>query len=110
MKAELNYIRIAPRKLRLVADAIRGKNIDEVRTILKFSKKGAAKPMAKLLESAAANARNNLSSLPKNLYISKLTVDEGPVFKRFMARARGVPSLIRKKTSRVRLVLAEKEK
>lgn len=108
MKAELNYIRIAPRKIRLVADMIRRKKVDEAGTILKFSKRKGAGPLFKLLNSALANAKANAGFDSAKLRVSKLTVDEGPVFKRFMARARGTPALIRKKTSRVKIVLGEK--
>ncbi len=82
--------------------------MDEARTILKFSAKKGAKPLAKLLESAVANAGNSASKNAENLRVWKLTVDQGPVFKRFMARARGVPALIRKKTSLVAIELSEK--
>ena len=108
MKAELNYIRIAPRKIRLVADAIRRKKVDEARIILKFSVKKGAKPLAKLLESAVANSKNSGGKNIEGLSISRLTVDQGPVFKRFMARARGTPAMIRKKTSLVKIELSEK--
>ena len=108
MKAELNYIRIAPRKMRLVADMVRSKGVGEAKSILKFSKRKGSRPLSKLLDSALANARTGSSFDPAKLRISKLTVDEGPVFKRFMARARGTPALIRKKTSRIKMVLSEK--
>lgn len=110
MKAELNYLRIAPRKIRLVAEIIRKKPVNEARTILKFSRKKGAKHLAKLLDSAVANARHNFSKTGDNLYVAKITVNEGPVYKRYMPRARGVPSLIRKKTSHIALVLKEQEK
>jgi|SRR3989338_193764 len=105
MKAELNYIRIAPRKMRLVAGLIRGKNIAKARDVLKFSKNKGAEHMFKLLNSAAANARNNFGRDSETLYVSRLTVDQGPVYKRYMPRARGTASMIRKKTSHVTLVL-----
>lgn len=108
MKAELNYIRIAPRKMRLVAGLIRRKKIGQAREILKFSKKKGAEPMSKLLNSAAANAKNNFGLDPEELYVSKLTVDQGPVYKRYMPRARGMASMIRKKTSHITLVLEPK--
>lgn len=108
MKAKLSYIRIAPRKLRLVADTIRGKKLNEARSILRFSKKKGAEPLAKLLASAEANAKNISAGSSERLRVSKLTVDEGPVYKRFMARARGSSSIIKKKTSHVKLTLSEK--
>ena len=87
---------------------IRRKKIDEAGTILKFSKRKGAKPLFKLLNSALANAKTNSGFDSAKLRISKLTVDEGPVFKRFMARARGTPALIRKKTSHIKMILGEK--
>ncbi|MBI2507003.1 MAG: 50S ribosomal protein L22 [Candidatus Niyogibacteria bacterium] len=107
MKAQLNYIRIAPRKLRLVADTVRGKSLKDASVILKFSKNKGAGPLLKLLSSAEANAKNNSGVGRENLRISKLLVNEGPVFKRHMARARGSASLIRKKTSKVIIILSE---
>ena len=106
MQSKLNYIRIAPRKLRLVADSVRGKSLEEAKILLKFSKNKAAAELLKLLISAEANAKNNFRASGENLRISKLIVDQGPVFKRYMARAYGSPSLIRKKTSKVSLILS----
>lgn len=108
MKAELNYVRIAPRKMRLVADLVRRKKVRDAETVLKFSTKKGAPLLLKLLKSAAANAQNNFGRGSETLYISRLTVDQGPVFKRSMPRARGMASLVRKKTSHVSLVLGEK--
>ena len=105
--AKVKYLRIAPRKVRLVADLIRGKKIEEAQTILKFAKKRGAYPLSKLLNSAIANAKNNFQLDPKNLYISKITVDEGPKYKRWMPRARGAAYEIQKKTSHITIVLTE---
>lgn len=103
--AKLRYLRIAPRKVRLVADLIRGKKVDKAQTILKFTVKKATHPILKLLNSAIANARNNFQLASDNLYISKITVDEGPKSKRWMPRARGQAYEIQKKTSHITLVL-----
>lgn len=108
--AKLRYLRIAPRKVRLVADLIRGKKVEEAQTILNFVNKKAAKPLLKLLKSGMANAFHNFQLDPKNLYISKIRVDEGPKYKRWIARARGMVSEIQKKTSHVTLELEEIEK
>ena len=109
-QATLRYLRIAPRKVRLVADLIRGKSVEQAQTVLKFTIKGAALPLLKLLNSAAANAKSKESSA-SNLYISKITVDEGPKYKRWMPRARGQAYEIQKRTSHVTIVLSEiKEK
>jgi large subunit ribosomal protein L22 len=105
--AKLNYLRIAPRKVRLVANLIRKKKVEEAQNILNFTVKKAAKPLLKLLNSAVANARNNLQLDPSNLYISKITIDEGPKYKRWMPRARGRATEIQKKTSHVTLILEE---
>jgi len=75
--AKLNYLRIAPRKVRLVVDLIRGKTVGEAQTILNFTTKRANKPLLKLLKSAAANAKHNFQIDESNLYISKIVVDEG---------------------------------
>lgn len=107
--AKLRRLRIAPRKVRLVADLIRGKKVDEAINILTFLNKKAAKPVLKLLKSAIANAEHNFKLKKDNLFISKITVDEGPKFKRWMPRARGRADLILKRTSHITLVLSEKE-
>jgi len=109
VKAKLNYLRIAPRKVRLVADLIRWKKVEEAQTILKFTVKKGAHNLLKLLNSAVANAKNNFQIEPDNLYISKITVDEGPKYKRWMPRARGSASEIQKKTAHITLVLNEVE-
>jgi large subunit ribosomal protein L22 len=108
--AKLRYLRIAPRKVRLVADLIRGKSVEEAQTILNFTTKKAAKPLLKLLKSAIANARHNFELEENNLYIAKITVDEGPKWKRWMPRARGMVSEIQKKTAHVTIVLEEIKK
>ena len=105
--AKLRYLRIAPRKVRLVADLIRKKPVNEALVILDFTRKKAALPLKKLLNSAIANAKNNFQLDPSNLYISKITVDEGPKYKRWMPRARGRADLILKRTSHITLVLKE---
>ena len=105
--SKLKYLRIAPRKVRLVADLIRRKKVEQAQTILDFTTKGATKPLAKLLKTAIADARHNFQLEPSNLYISKITVDEGPKFKRWKARSRGIAAPIQKKTSHITLVLSE---
>jgi len=105
--SKLKYLRIAPRKVRLVADLIRRKKVEQAQTILDFTTKGAVKPLTKLLKTAIADARNNFQLDPSNLYISKITVDEGPKYKRWKARSRGIAAPIQKKTSHITLVLSE---
>jgi len=106
----LRYLRIAPRKVRLVASLIRGKKATEAESILKFTIKRAARPLLKLLNSAVAAATHDFQMEKPNLYISKVLVDEGPKLKRWRARSRGQAFEIQKKTSHVTLVLDEIEK
>lgn len=112
IKASLKYLRTAPRKTRLLADLVRGMNAGRAKFTLRFSGKKAAEPILKLLNSALANAKNN-SNLSdddiKNLYIKKITVDEGPKLKRWKPVARGAAHTIHKKTSHINLVLDEKK-
>lgn len=105
--AKLNHLRIAPRKVRLVADLIRGKAVVEAQTILSFGDKKANLPMLKLLNQAMANAKNNFQLDPLNFFIAVITVDEGPKSKRYQPRARGQAYEIQKKSSHITLTLEE---
>lgn len=107
VSAKLRYLRIAPRKVRLVTDLIRKKPVEEAQTLLRFTLKRGVEPISKLLKSAIANAKNNFKLDEKNLYIAKVTVDEGPKYKRFMPRSRGRAFAIQKKTSHITLILEE---
>ncbi|OGZ24611.1 MAG: 50S ribosomal protein L22 [Candidatus Nealsonbacteria bacterium RIFCSPLOWO2_01_FULL_43_32] len=107
--ASLPYLRIAPRKVRLVADLIRGKSVIQARDILNFTTKKAARPLLKLLNSAIANAKDNLKLDEAQLFITKIEVDEGPKLKRSRPRARGQAYEIQKKTSHLNLVLDVKK-
>lgn len=105
-KAELNRLRISPRKVRLVVDLIRGKKAEEARNILRFTPKKVTQPLEKLLNSAIANAR--LQQLEEEkLFVQKIWVDEGRKFKRFRPVSRGRTTPIAKRTSRVSIVLEE---
>jgi len=108
VKAQAKYIRIAPRKTRLVIDLIRGLDIDLALNQLAFSQKRAAKPIIKLIKSAVANAEHNFELKADNLYIKTIIVNSGPTLKRWKPRAFGRAAPIRKKTSNIALVLAEK--
>ena len=108
-KAYVRNIRIAPRKVQIVCDLIRGKEAKYAEAILKHTPKAASEPLLKLLKSAEANAENNHSMNPDNLYISKVFVTAGPVMKRVMPRAQGRAYRILKRTSHVTMVLEEKE-
>ena len=110
-QARLRHLRIAPRKVRLVADLVRGKPVGSALAILKFTPKAASKPMEKLLKSAIANAgdRSQGQVDVDKLFIFTLCVDQGPTARRFMTRAQGRATRINKKTSHVTLVLADRK-
>lgn len=108
-KAVARYVRIAPRKVRQIADEIRGKQVDEAMTILKFTPRSAAEVLLKVLKSAVANAENNHEMNRASLVVDKAYVDQGPVMKRVHPRAQGRAALIRKKTSHITVVVKEKE-
>jgi len=112
-EVKLKHLHIAPRKVRLVADLVRGKKAEDARTILNFTVKRASEPLLKLLNSALSNAKSTKNAEAKDLFISKITVDEGPAGKRVLPKSRGKGEIVRKKTSHVTLVLdikKEKEK
>lgn len=109
MKAILKNYRQSPRKVRLVADLIRGKRADESLLTLEFTPKRASETVSRLIESAVANAMNNDNKKRENLFISEITVDEGFTLKRHRPRARGRASKIRKRTSHITVTLAEKK-
>ena len=108
-RAIARYVRMAPRKLRLVADAIRGKSVKEARNILHFCGKRAAGPLSKVLESAVANAENNHQMDKENLVIATAYVDQGPSFKGWIPRARGRASAVHKFTSHITIEVKERE-
>lgn len=107
-KFHLNSLRIAPRKVRLVANLIKKSSALSAEAQLKFQIKRAALPLLKLLQSAVASAVNNFNLSPENLYIVNVLVDEGPKLKRFRARAFGRAGAIHKKTSHITLILEER--
>ena len=106
-KAILRTVRISPQKARLVADQVRGLPAERAVNLLKFSDKKAAALIKKLVESAIANAENNAGADIDELRIAKITVDEGPLLKRFMARAKGRGTRILKRTSHITVVVGE---
>ena len=109
MKASATHIRISPRKVRMVVDTVRGKSVSQALSILGFTRKKAALPVQKLLKSAVANAvENGGISDVDTLVIDRIMVDEGPTLKRFMPRARGRATPIRKRTSHIRIMLRER--
>lgn len=107
-EAKLTMLRMTPQKTRLVADLIRGKNVAEAESILRFTERRAAAPLLKLLRSAKANAVNNHDMFEDSLFVSRVMVDEGPTLKRTLPRARGRADLLRKRTSHITIVLEER--
>ncbi len=105
VRAKARYVRVAPRKARLIADQVRGMPVDEARTLLAFSSRGAARDLARLIDSAAANAEANHDLIADDLKIVDIRVDEGPTLKRWRARARGRATRIDKKTSHLSVAL-----
>ena len=108
-KAEAKFLRIAPRKVQIVCDLIRGKDANTAMAILMATPKAATEPLAKLLKSACANAENNFSMDPDKLYVSKVYAAPGPILKRMMPRAQGRAFRINKRTSHITIVVSEKE-
>lgn len=107
-KAILKYARISPRKVGIVLDLIRGKDVTLARAILKNTPKSASEYLVKLLDSAVANAENNFGMNKDNLIVSECYVCPGPTLKRIQPRARGSADRLLKRTSHVTLVVAEK--
>jgi large subunit ribosomal protein L22 len=110
MKASATHIRISPRKVRMVVDTVRGKSVSQALSILGFTRKKAALPVQKLLKSAVANAvENGGINDVETLVIDRIMVDAGPTLKRYMPRARGRATPIRKRTSHIRIMLRERD-
>ncbi len=109
MQAVAKYIRMSPRKVRLVADLVRGLSVPAARQQLTFSKKGAAVPVLKALNSAVANAENTFSQNASDLIVSEIRIDDGPTIKRHRPRARGAAFPIRKRTSHITVVVGQKK-
>ena len=105
MRATAKYVRIAPRKARLVADEVRGKSYPEAASILRFTNRRAAKIIGDVINSAAANAEHNDDADPEELFIKDIRVDDGPTIKRYRARAMGRATMIRKRTSHISVEL-----
>jgi large subunit ribosomal protein L22 len=103
--ATMKYVRTSPRKLRRVVGLIRGQHVEEARRILRFSPLGATHEVAKLLNSAVANAEQTPGVLPQNLVIDRAWVDEGPTLRRYRPRAYGRATKVRKRTSHMTVVV-----
>ena len=105
VKAKLNFLRMGPRKVRLVADLMRGRKVSMVIDRLSLMNKKAARYLLKLLKSAVANAKNNFQLEMETLRVKSITVDGGPVLKRWMPKAHGRATPIRERTSHINLIL-----
>ncbi len=108
-KATAKTVRIQPRKVRLVLDQIRGKNVEEAAAICKFLPNKGGYHVGKVLKSAVANAVNNNGMNEQDLFVKECYADEGVTLKRYMPRAKGSASPIHKRTSHITVVVAEKE-
>ena len=108
-KATAKYVRVSPRKARLVVDQVRGKDIARAREILRFSERAISEVVEKVLNSAVANAENNHHMRSNNLVVKAAFVDEGPTLKRIRPRAKGSASRIRRRTSHITVIVAPRE-
>ena len=108
-RAQLKYARISPRKVKIVCDLIRGKDVKIAKAILLNTPKAASELMVKVLDSACANAENNFGMDPEKLYVSETFAAPGPILKRGQPRAQGRMYRINKRTSHITIVVAEKE-
>ena len=108
-KAVLKFARISPRKVKIVADLIKGKDVDEALAIVKFTPKASSEVIEKLLKSAISNAENNHNMKHENLYVAEIYANQGPTLKRIRPAAKGSAVRIRKRTSHITIVLKEKE-
>jgi large subunit ribosomal protein L22 len=109
VRASSRYVRVAPRKARLIADQVRGLHIEKARALLRFSPRGAAHDIGKLIDSAASNAENNHDLVADEMRVSEITVDEGPTLKRYRPRALGRATPIHKRTSHIAVALSPEE-
>jgi large subunit ribosomal protein L22 len=109
VKATAKYVRVSSTKVRQLTRLIVGEHVGEARRILEFSDKGAAKPLLKVLNSAVANAENNDGLDPDDLVVDRAFADEGPTLKRYQPRAMGRAYRIRKRTSHITVVVADRD-
>ena len=107
-RAQAKYVRISPRKVQIVIDLIRGKQVDDALAILMYTPKSAAPVVEKLLASAIANAENNLEMSRDSLYVAEVYANQGPTLKRYWARSHGRADLIKKHTSHITIVLDQR--
>lgn len=108
-KATAKYVKMSPSKLKPVTDLVRGKDLNEALTILKFTSGKGAELVEKVVQSAAANAENNHDMNPDELYVAEIYANQGPTMKRFRAGAQGRASMILKRTSHIAVTLRSRE-
>ena len=108
-KAIARYVRVSPRKARVVVDLVRGKSVPQAQEILAFTNRGIAETVEKVLNSAVANAENLHHVRPEALYVKECYVNEGPTLKRIRPRAKGSASRINKRTAHITIVVATRE-
>lgn len=108
-KAHLKYLRMSPRKIKVVLDLIRGEDLNKANAILRHTPRMATEPLQKLLNSATANAENNFGMDVNSLYVAECFATEGPTLKRIRPRAKGRAVRINKRTSHVTVVLKERD-
>ena len=108
-EATLKYARISSRKVKIVADLIRGKDINEALAIVKYTPKASSEIIEKLLKSAIANAENNHNMAHEKLYVAEIYANQGPTLKRIRPAAKGSAVRIRKRTSHITIVLKERD-
>ena len=108
-KAIARYVRVSPRKARVVVALVRGKSVPQAQEILAFTNRGIAETVEKVLNSAVANAENLHHVRPEALYVKECYVDEGPTLKRIRPRAKGSASRINKRTAHITIVVATRE-
>lgn len=108
-KAIAKYVRVSPRKARIVINQVRGKDVIAALDLLRFNERAVSEVIEKVVNSAAANAQNKYGLRPESLYIKACYVDEGPTLKRFRPRAKGAASRINKRTSHITVIVAPRE-
>ena len=107
-RAVAKYVRVSPRKVQIVIDLIRGKKVDDALAILMYTPTSASPVVEKLLNSAIANAENNLEMDRQSLYVAETYANQGPTLKRYWARSHGRADMIKKHTSHITIVLDQK--
>jgi large subunit ribosomal protein L22 len=109
VRAEARFVRHSPFKVRRVLDLVRGLPVEDARSVLTFTPRGATEPILKVLESAVANAEHNFALDEEELFVAEAYAGEGPTLKRWRPRARGRATRIRKRTSHITIVLGDEE-